>query len=211
MEKLIVAGAGGHCKVVLDIILEDGKYEPVGLLSSGKEEAVLGVPVIGNDDNLEELFAAGVRCGFVAVGSNRIRAKVAKKMREIGYQLITPISRFAVVSRFSKIGCGTVVMPGAVVNAGAEIGEGCILNTNCSVDHDCVLEDYVHIAPGCAVSGFTKIGSGSFLGTGARVIDGIQIGSNIMLGAGAAAISDLPNNCTAVGVPARVIKSKEKA
>lgn len=208
MKKLVVSGAGGHCKVALDIIFDSGGYEPIGLLNLEGCGALLGIPVIGTDSRLAELFASGIRFAFAAVGSNRVRARLIEEMEAIGYTVISPVSRYAVVSKFAGIGAGTVVMPGAVVNAGAKIGKGCILNTNCSVDHDCVLGDYVHIAPGCAVSGSTEIGSGSFLGTGARVIDGVKIGKNVMLGAGAVAIDDLPDDCTAVGVPAKIIKAR---
>lgn len=204
MKDLVIAGAGAHCKVVLDIILDAGEFRLVGLLDTA-DGAVLGVPVIGTDDMLEELYRKGVRYAFAAVGSNRVREKLVNRMENIGFTVITSVSRFAVISRFADIGPGTVVMPGAVVNAGAHVGRGCILNTNCSVDHDCRIGDFSHIAPGCTISGSTTIGPGSFIGTGARVIDRIKIGANVMLGAGAAAVRDLPDNCTAVGVPARII------
>lgn len=204
MKDLIIAGAGAHCKVVLDIILDSGEFRPIGLLDSAGGE-VLGVPVIGTDDKLEELHREGIRFAFAAVGNNRIREGLISRMENLGFTMISLVSRFAVISRFAEIDAGTVVMPGAVVNAGARVGRGCILNTNCSVDHDCRIGDFTHIAPGCAISGSTSIGSGSFIGTGARVIDRITIGRNVMLGAGAVAVRDLPDNCTAVGIPAKII------
>lgn len=210
MKEVVIAGAGAHCKVVLDIILDGGEYKPAGLLDICGEKELLGVPVIGTDDCLEELFASGMRYGFAAVGNNRLREKIVRKMEAIGYQLIMPVSRYAVISPFAKLGAGTVVMPGAVVNACAHIGRGCILNTNCSVDHDCEIGDFVHIAPGCALSGTVSIGRGSFIGTGARVIDRITIGEQVMLGAGAVAVRDLPNRCTAVGVPAKIIEEGKR-
>lgn len=210
MKEVVIAGAGGHCKVVLDIILDSREYQPIGLLDVYEGKELLGVPIIGTDERLEELFSSGVRYAFAAVGNNRIRERIARKMEAVGYQLITPVSRYAVVSSFARIGAGTVVMPGAVVNACAHVGRGCILNTNCSVDHDCEVGDFVHIAPGCAISGTVTIGHGSFIGTGARIIDGITIGKDVMLGAGAAAVTDLPDHCTAVGVPAKVIKYREE-
>lgn len=208
MKKIILAGAGAHCKVVLDILRECGGYEPVGLLDQCGEKDILGVPVIGTDDMLQELHRTGVQYGFVAIGNNRVRERVSEKMREIGFELISLISPHAVVSRYAEIGRGTAVMPGAVINACTRIGTGCIINTNCSVDHDCEIEDFVHIAPGCALSGTVQVGSGSFLGTGARVIDQIKIGERVMVGAGAVVIRNLPDGCTAVGVPARIIKKE---
>ena len=208
MNKIVIAGAGAHCKVILDILGSCGGYELVGLLDSGDRTELLGVPVIGTDRMLRELYSAGVRYGFAAIGNNQVREKVSAGMEEAGFTLVSLVSPHAVVSPYAQIGAGTAVMPGAVINACAKIGRGCVINTNCSVDHDCDIGDFVHIAPGCAVSGSTRVGHGSFLGTGARVIDRITIGARVMVGAGAAVIRDLPDGCTAVGVPARMIKKE---
>lgn len=204
MNEVIVAGAGAHCKVVLDILMDSTDYKVIGLLDSDVGKKIFDIPVIGTDEELERLYRQGVRCGFVAIGSNTVRRKVQEKMEKIGFELITPVSRHAVISRFATVAPGTVVMPGAIVNAGAKIGRGCIINTNCSVDHDCRIGDFCHVAPGCAVSGSTHVGANVFLGTGTRVIDYITIGENTMVGAGATVIADLPPNCLAVGTPAVV-------
>lgn len=204
MKEVVIVGAGAHCKVVLDVLMQSGEYKPIGLLDSNGSNGILGIPVIGADDRMEELYASGIRYGFVAVGSNSVREKIQAKMEKIGYEMLTLISSHAIVSTYATVEPGTLIMPGAIVNASAHIGRGCILNTNCSVDHDCEIEDFVHIAPGCAISGSTKIGSQSFLGTGSRVIDRISIGKGAMLGAGAVAVRDIPDHCTAVGVPARI-------
>ena len=88
-------------------------------------------------------------------------------------------------------------------------GKGCIINTNASLDHEDVVGDYTHIAPGCALSGKVTVGKQCLLGTGCRVIDGISIGDNSTIGAGTVVIKAIAGNCTAVGVPARVIKREQ--
>lgn len=206
MNEVVVAGAGAHCKVVLDILLGSTDYKVMGLIDSDQEKRIFDIPVIGTDEELEKLYRQGVLYGFVAIGSNAVRRKVQEKMERIGFELLTLVSRHAVISRFASVAPGTVVMPGAVINAGAQIGRGCIINTNCSVDHDCRIGDFCHVAPGCAVSGSTHVGPNVFLGTGTRVIDYITIGANTMVGAGATVIADLPSDCLAVGTPAVVKK-----
>lgn len=210
MKNLLIAGAGPHCKVVLDIISSAGEWTPVGILDAGRQESVLGVPVIGDDAKAVELFDKGVRYAFVAIGNNAIRKKVSENLIEMGYSMAAIISPSAIVSPYAVIGAGTVVMPGAVINVDASVGEGCIINTNSSIDHDCQIGPYVHIAPGCAVSGSTRIGAQTFLGTRAGAIDGITIGSQVMIGAGAIVVNDIPNCCTALGVPARVVKERDQ-
>lgn len=206
MKKIVVAGAGAHCKVILDMLMDNGDYEIVGLIDADRSRTVFGIPVIGDDSQLQRIYDQGIHHGFVAIGNNVIRKKVQQKMEDIGFHVISLISRHAIVSRFARVEAGTAVMPGAIINADAQIGRGCILNTNCSVDHDCRVGDFCHIAPGCAVSGSTHIGEGVFMGTGSRAIDGVSIGCNTMVGAGATVVSDLPQNCLALGTPAKVKK-----
>lgn len=207
-KKIVIAGAGGHCKVVLDIIESLGEYEIVGVTDSSQTGTVLGYPILGDDSILSTLKSQGVNYGFVALGDNSIRKKVYKKMESMGYQMISLISPRAIVSSHSSVGNGCVVMAGAIVNANSQIGNGCILNTNCSIDHDCLIDDFVHVAPGCAVSGSVRIGENSFIGTGSRIIDGIRVGNDVTIGAGAAVVKNIDSNCTAVGVPAKVIKRR---
>lgn len=207
-NDVVIAGAGAHCKVVLDIIQDTKKWNVAGLLDTCNAKKLLGVPVLGPDSMAQSLYDSGIQHAFVAVGDNHVRAKITSFLASIGFEMITIISRYAVVSQYAEVGAGTVVMPGAIVNAEAHIGNGCILNTNCSVDHDCDIGDFCHIAPGCAISGSTAIGEYSFLGTRAAAIDRVNIGTNVMIGAGAVVVGDIPDNCTALGVPARVVRYK---
>ena len=207
-KKLVVFGGGPHCKVVLDLLLHSDEYEVVGVVDKDGN-APFGVPVIEMEDDMEAVKAMGVGCVFVAVGSNRVRKKLGIAAIAAGLDFVTIIAPDAVVSEFSEIGKGVLINHGAVVNAGAVIGDGTILNTCSSVDHDCRVGGYCHIAPGVHISGSTSIGEATFLGTGSSVIDGINIGREVMVGAGAAVVKDLPDCCTAVGVPAKVIKFKE--
>lgn len=208
-KKVIIVGAGGHCKVILDILLANQEYEIAGLIDQNQEKKQLGISVIGDDNALHDIFRRGISYAFVAIGNNPLRKKLCLYLREIGYELVNAISPDAVVSSHCKIGQGVAVMPGAVVNVETCLGDGCIINTNASVDHECTIGDFAHVAPGAALSGCVTVGELSFLGTGCRVIDRVSIGQGVMLGAGAVAISSIPDFCTAVGVPAR-IKNKDK-
>lgn len=210
--KIVVVGAGGHARSVCDVLLDEGRHEVLGLLDPRATQGFLGLPILGGDEQLEALLRAGQAQGVhVALGDNRVRMRILQKAVAMGYTAVNAISPHAVVSRFATLGQGVAAMPGAVVGVCAAVGDGCILNTNSSIDHDVRLGGYCHIAPGVAVSGGVTVGEGTFLGVGARVIDGIAIGAWTMVGGGAAVIRDLPDHCTAVGVPARVIKREREA
>lgn len=207
--NIVVIGAGGHARSVCDVLLMQGRHQILGLVDPEAAEGFYDLPVLGGDEVLPELLARGCAQGaLVAIGSNRIRRRITEKLMDLGYEMVTAISPRAVVSPFARVEPGTVVMHGAVIGASARVGRGCIINTNCSLDHDDEVGDFCHIAPGVAISGTVRIGSESFVGTGARIIDGITLGERVMLGAGAVAIRDIPSGHTAVGVPARSIRTE---
>lgn len=205
MDKVIVLGASGHARSVVDIILQNNEYEVYGLVAGDKESGFWGIEVVGQDFDLQEIYDNGIQYAFIAIGDNYIRERVSNKLKGIGYHLINVISKYAVISPYAKLETGIVVMPGAVINAEVKIGEGCIINTNASIDHDDVIGEYSHIAPGCAISGSTKIGCKCFLGTGTNVIDSIVIEDEVTIGAGTVVIKNILKGSKVVGVPARIV------
>ncbi|WP_374019350.1 acetyltransferase [Paenibacillus thiaminolyticus] len=205
-QRTIVIGAGGHSKVIIDILHSDPGVELVGCTATSGSGSVSGIPILGDDTILPKLYEQGVHYAFIAIGDNRIRLKMARLVEDIGYTLINAISRFAYISPSASLGSGIAIMPGAVVNAEACIQDYAIVNTGASIDHESVIGEACHIAPGSHLSGNVRVGEGSFLGTGTQVIDGMAVGAWSVLGAGTVVVRDIPDQCLAVGVPARVIK-----
>jgi acetyltransferase EpsM len=201
---MILYGASGHGKVVLDI-LECSGESPIEIWDDNPPASFCGYPVgmPGYEDRPE---AASV---IVGIGVNETRKKVVAKLDK-SITFGKAIHPSAVISRHSEIGEGTVVMAGAVVNPAASIGRHCIINTSASIDHDCQLGDYVHISPNATLSGNVRVGEGTHIGSGAVSIQGIRIGKWCTIGAGAVVIRDIPDFATAVGNPARVIKVKDR-
>ena len=197
-------GGGPHSKVVLDLMLQNPEFDVAGVVDRDGN-APFGLPLLSTDDDMVAIRDMDIQYAFVAVGNNHVRKNLCEKAKLAGFDLVNVIAPDAVISVYSKLGKGILVNHGAIVNAGAVIGDGVILNTDCSVDHDCGVGAYCHIAPGVHISGSTYIGEETLLGTGSSVIDGIHIGMGVVVGGGAAVVKDIPDNCTAVGVPARVI------
>jgi UDP-perosamine 4-acetyltransferase len=209
LRLVVVIGSGGHAKVVIDILREQPDCELIGCLSPEPVGTVAnGVRVIGGDDLLPDLLRDGASHAFVALGDNRLRAKMLHCVSSLGFHLLNAISRHAVLSPSVTVRAGVAVMPGAIVNADTVISDGVIVNTGATVDHDCRLGAHCHIAPGTNLAGNVHIGSGAFLGTGVRVIPRVRIGEWSTVGAGAVVISDLPDNVVAIGVPARITKQR---
>lgn len=202
--KVMVVGAGGHGRVVADIVLESGLATDVdflddrfpGLQSTGPW------PVVGVLADMRRMVDAYSGC-VIAFGDWQARRRAHELLRGLGVPVLTPVHPSAVVSRHAVLGEGSVVCAGAVVGVLARIGRGCIVNTGATVDHDCRLADWVHVCPGAHLSGSVVVGEGAWIGVGAVVRQGATIGARVTVGAGAACVTDLPDDVVAVGVPAR--------
>ena len=207
--KMIVYGAGGHAKVVLDILEQEGRYQIVGLVDDDPQREggeFFGYRILGCGEALERLRITGVEGAIIAIGDNETRGRLAHQVEAIGLRLITAVHPAAQISRGVGIGAGSAVMAGAVISAGSVIGENTIVNTAATVDHDCHLGSCVHLSPGVHVAGGVQIGHHAHLGIGAVVLPGLSIGHHATIGAGSVVSRDLPPGVVAAGVPARVIR-----
>ena len=212
MITVVGLGAGGHAKVVIEILCMGHDVEVMGLLDPKRElwgSKVVGVPVLGDDDMLAELHDQGVRHAFVGLGSigdARPRTALYAKARSHGFELVSAVHPQAVVSPSAEVGHGPTIMAAAVVNAEARLGDNVIVNTGAVVEHDCVLAAHVHIATGARLASAVHVGEGAHVGVGASVRQGIRVGEHAIVGAGAAVVADVPDGVVVVGVPARVLR-----
>jgi UDP-perosamine 4-acetyltransferase len=207
--RVIGLGAGGHAKVVIDILQLAGGCELVGLLDSNPSlwhTSLLGVPVLGGDDLLSEVYAQGATYAFIGLGSigdTKPRRRLYEKARQHGFQIINAIHPQSIVARSAQLGDGVTVMAGCILNADARLGENVVINTGSVIEHDCRIGDHAFIGPGVRLGGTVEVGSGAHLGLGAIVRQNIHIGENAIVGAGAVVVKDVPENTVVVGVPAR--------
>lgn len=212
MIKIIGLGAGGHAKVLLEILQLEATYEFVGLLDPRRElwdSKVMGVSVLGDDNLIPELRARGVTHAFIGlggVGDNSHRARIYNLLIERGFELVKTIHSHAIISKSARIGDGAMIMAGAIINAESIVGNNVIINTGSIVEHDCVIGDHVHIASGACLAGGVWLGENAHIGLGASVRQCVRIGKNAIVGAGAVVVKDVEPNTIVVGVPARILK-----
>lgn len=206
-NELVLVGSGGHAKVIIDIIQQNGIYKVIGCTSVHlNQQHVMGVPILGDDSMLPGIFQNGVRNAFVALGDNRLRERVLESVCKLGFGLVNAISKFAYVAPSVKLGRNIAIMSGAVINPDTIVKDNAIINTGTTIDHDNLIERSVHVAPGSSLAGNVTVRQGSFLGIGCKVIPNTTIGEWCTVGAGAVVIRNLPAHSLAVGVPARIIE-----
>ncbi|WP_457587926.1 acetyltransferase [Ensifer canadensis] len=204
---IVVVGAGGHAKVVIDSIRLAGRFHVLGCLTNDVHAtAPSGLPNLGTDDKIPELIAQGVNHFVCALGNNQLRIKIADLIKNYGGTLPVIVHPSAVVAESAILSDGTVVMAGAVVNSDARIGFASIVNTLAAIDHDCVVGPGVHIAPRVALAGWVQVGARSFLGIGTSVIPNIRIGADCIVAAGAVVVRDVSDKERVAGVPAKAMR-----
>ena len=205
-KKLVIVGAGGHARVVLDtaLLLNHRIHGILDLQFNESGEYILGIPVIGGTELLKQLNPDEFMIA-IAIGDNHSRANWHDKVQSHGFELCTLIHPTANLSEQEmKIEPGVFINAGAVINACVSIGTGTIINTGAIIDHECEIGKFVHVAPGCSIAGRVKIGDSSFIGIGAAIIDKITIGSRAIIGANSTISKAVNEGEKVVGINKRV-------
>jgi sugar O-acyltransferase (sialic acid O-acetyltransferase NeuD family) len=202
---MILYGASGHGKVVLDILTKCG-IEPKYFVDSNTTlESFYGYKVVVDDTFIKNLQSPNDTV-IITIGANELRLQISKTLNTKFGRAIHPSSQIGLECNFGE---GTVIMAGTVINPSTNIGSHVIINTSASVDHDCNIADFAHISPNATLCGGVNIGEGTQVGAGAIIIPQVSVGAWSVIGAGATVVSDVPDYAVAIGTPARVVKFRE--
>ncbi|MBU3159846.1 acetyltransferase [Clostridium frigoris] len=181
MKNLLIIGAGGHGRVVLETAELESRWNDINFLDDRIDvDMVLGRRIIGKMDDYEK-NSKKYEYAIVCIGDNEKRLELINKLLKIGYKVPVIIHPKASVSKYSEIGEGSVILAGAVINTGAKIGMGCIININSCVDHDSVIDDGGHVCSGAVVRGMCRIGRLSYIGARACVKPGTNLKEGFVL------------------------------
>jgi sugar O-acyltransferase (sialic acid O-acetyltransferase NeuD family) len=205
MQKLMIYGAGGHARLIIDIVHKSGEFEIVGLIDDNpdrEDENMLGEKVKGTFADLRHL-SNEISGLIIGIGDNRARRRVWEKLRPLGVNYAQAVHPSAILGGEVLVGEGTVVMAGTVISCRARVGCHSIVNTRSLVGHDCRIGDFVHIAPGAVLCGTVRVGDLSLVGASATLLPSVTVGREVVVGAGSVVTKDIPDGVRVVGVPAR--------
>ncbi len=196
---LLIYGAGGHAKSVMEIVLQNGSYAIAGIVDDDthlKGKSVLGVPVLGTRDLLAAIAKRGVLLAANGVGGIidiGMRVGIFQLMESSGFSFPVLIHPRASVEPSASVEAGVQVFANAYVGAEATLHPKCMVNTNAVVSHDCEIGSYTHIAPGALLAGHVHVGERTLVGMGVTTTIGVKIGSGVRIGNGANILADVPD------------------
>lgn len=205
-RKILLLGGGGHLKSVLDSLIELDEYDDIAIidLKENVGKKVLGIPIVGEDRNLKELFNKNYNYAFITLGSignPLVRINLFNLISDLGFEIPNIIDKNAIVSKFSSLEKGIYIGKNAIVNAGSTISKGAIINTAAIVEHDCKIGKFAHISPGAILGGGVTIGNRTHIGLNSTVKQNVTIGKNSIIGMGSTVIGDIKNNVIGYGNP----------
>lgn len=189
MEKILILGNGGHARSLADVIEREKKYEIAGYVvnTSSSSFPKNDYEVIGSDTDLKNLYSQGIRSAAIGIGflgKGNLRQHLYERLKAMGYNLPIICDPSAVIASNVVIGEGTFIGKGAILNTGVRVGRMCILNTGAIIEHDCTIGDFSHVAVRGVLCGSVIVGTSSFIGANATVIQERRIGNNCIVGAG---------------------------
>jgi sugar O-acyltransferase (sialic acid O-acetyltransferase NeuD family) len=215
-NRVVIIGAGGHAREVAEILLhrgrEGGGPRVVGFVVDDPENhrAEVGrLPVLGGWSWFDGADLGGLAV-ICAVGLPQLRKRLVERAAARGLPFASAVSPLAHVSPDARIGEGAMIFPYAFASAGSRVGDHAILNVGASVSHDARVGRYGTLGPGARLAGNASVGEGCYLGINSSVIERVSVGVWATVGGGACVTKDLPGDVTAVGLPARVVRTKEK-
>lgn len=212
VNKILLVGDGGHCKSIIDSLLELNIYDEIGIISKKVRDLnYFGVKCIGSDDNLFDLYKDGWRNAFISLGSvgdTKNREILFKQLKDIGFNLPNIIDKTSIVSKNSKLGKGNFIGKDSVINAGVTVEDCCIINTGSVVEHECNICSFSHISSNSTLCGNVTIKKGVHIGAGSVIKQGIVIGDNTLIGIGSIVTKDIENDVVAFGNPCKVINKQ---
>lgn len=204
MEKLIIIGAGGYAKSVLDSV-DIFNYEIAGFIDEFSEEKEhLGYPILAH--SIKEILNREKYVYFIAIGNNIKRKMWYDILKSEKLRMINVVDRSAIVSPQAILGTACFIGKLAIVNSRAVVGNNCIINTRALVEHGCMVANHVNISTNAVLNGDVNVQEGSFVGSCSVTIGQKTIGKWSTIGAGAVVTHNVGDNVTVAGVPAKIIR-----
>ena len=214
MKSVVIVGAGGFGSEVVEIFKDQNKQKKewniLGFIDDNNKlhgKTINNYQILGGLDWFKEHNDVGCIC---TIGEPETKKKIVEKLQKMDVNFYKAIHPSVIMSEFIELGEGVIICAGTILTVNIKIGNHVVINLNCTIGHDTIIEDYCSMMPTVKINGNNHLHKGVYVGTGATFIHQVTIGAWSTIGAGAVVVKDIPENVIAVGIPAKVIKHKEK-
>ena len=214
-KKCIIVGGGAQAKYVIDI-LKCYKKKVVAILEVENNPSYHGTKigsteVVGYYKDYIEDFDPNKYFVVICHSDNKFKEKIYKELKKLGYTFPPIIHPTAYVSKMAVIQEGCIINSNVSIMPFANIGRFVVIHSNSVIEHDCEIQDFANIGPSVAIAGYVKIGRRAYVYTNATIFPKINIGADAIVGAGAVVTKDVPERAVVYGVPARLVRLREKS
>ena len=209
---MIIIGAKGFAKEILEILHQNNELEGLAFYDDVNHDLpdllYDKFPILKNENQVKEHFQNYGNEFTIGIGNPLLRKKMLEKFEALGGKLKSTLSKLSDIGSYEvQIGAGTNVLSGAILSNSVSIGKANLIYYNAIITHDVITGDYVEISPGAKLLGRCSVDDFSSVGSNAVILPDVKVGRNVIIGAGAVVSKDLPDNCVAVGIPAKIIKT----
>lgn len=220
MKRVVIYGAGQLGAMIAEVLSHSEDMKAVGFVDDDPEchgQRLAELPILGGASVLPGLLQEGVSSATVSIGDNRVRSRLAERLTQLGFELVSAIDSTAKIASSARLGRGVMIMAGGLVCSNVVIGDCVYIGPGAIVSHDVSVGDYSLLAVGSVLAGRTTVEQGAFVGAGATVVparmeraERLIVGENAVVGAGAVVLENVPANAVVVGVPARIMTFRDK-
>lgn len=209
-KSIILIGGGGHCISCIDVLESNSHYQISGIIDIPEKEnqKILQYKIIGNDNDIERLVREKhsflITLGFIT--NVNVRVALFQKLQLLQAETPWISSPYAHISKYAKVGSGTILMHHSVLNAEAVVGDNVIVNTGAVVEHNASIGNHSHISTGAFINGEASVGDRVFIGSNSVICEGVSIVSDVIVGAGSVVIHSILESGVYVGNPVRKIR-----
>jgi sugar O-acyltransferase (sialic acid O-acetyltransferase NeuD family) len=208
---MLIIGAKGFAKEVLEVLQQLDQLENLcfydDVTTDIPDKLYDKFPILKTNKEAEIYFKEVSNNFTIGIGNPVLRRKLYDKFTSLGGEFTSTVSPFAQVGFFgNQIENGCNIMTGTIITSDIQVMKGTLINLNCTIGHDSIIGNFVELSPGVHISGNCTIGDFTVFGTNATMLPKLTVGKNVIVGAGSVVTKDLPDNCVAVGIPAKIIK-----
>jgi sugar O-acyltransferase (sialic acid O-acetyltransferase NeuD family) len=210
MDRILIFGWGAQAKVVLEILsnAQEFKAESIFTLDQPVPQDHESYPILmfeWEDASIKRYKADGITKAIVVHADNNKKALYINKVKSLGFDLINLIHPRACVATTAQLGCNIIVNANAVIHSYTSIADGTVVHSLANIGHNCNIGRCCNISPGAVLGGWVQLGEGSYIYLNSTVINNIKVGKHSIVGAGSMVVTDVPDNTTVMGNPAKTV------